>query len=204
MKKYLLLLLFFLLMPIYSVNAKVQALDLKETLSMEEIDLKYKDYTETSDQIIVYLFWGLGCNHCYNFVNYLNDIAEENGYMFKLRSYEVSQNIDNQTLKENAIKLFNIEAPGVPLIIIGESTFYGFSESTESKILKAIKNEYNSDKKYDMVEEMSKESHLNDNNAILVLGPIIAIILIYYIVKLIKKDDNIDESETENIQTNQK
>jgi len=111
--------------------------------------------------LIAFMFRGAGCSHCYDFLEYLNSIAKDYGYMFKLRSYEVYKNADNASLKEKVANFFDEKAPGVPYIIIGRSTFYGYSDKSADKVLEAIKSEYNTANSYDVFKEMEKSP--NDN-----------------------------------------
>ena len=188
-----LVILFLAIIAIFpsAVFAETQVLDLEDTLESENITPLFDDYEETDDQITIYFFRGQGCSHCYELLNFLNSIVDEYGYMFKLRSYEVWYNSDNSEIKDEVVKFFNIDAPGVPLLVIGESTFYGFSEDSEEKIITAIENEYNSEERNDVFEKMEeKEANKNENDALYILIPIAACVLIYVIVKQVKKKQN--------------
>lgn len=172
------------------VKADTQALNLNDTLIAEGIELEYSDYEENNKQVTVYLFRGAGCTHCYDFLTYLNSITKEYGNMFKLRSFEVYNNQDNATLKDKVAKYFKENADGVPYIIIGQNTFYGFSDKMENKVLKAIKSEYEAKEKFDVLDEMEKsESKKNPNDALYIIIPIIAIIIIIIIIYSAKKED---------------
>ena len=190
-KKFLILLvaLIIALCPIIA-RADTQTLNLNDTLIAEDITPEYEDYKETEEQVTIYLFRGAGCTHCYDFLTYLNSITKEYGNMFKLRSFEVYNNQDNAALKDKVAKFFKEEADGVPYIIIGENTFYGFSDDMKEKVLKSIKNEYNAEVKYDIFDEMDKnETKKNPNDALFLLIPITAIIIIVIIVRSAKKED---------------
>lgn len=190
-KKFLILLvaLIIALCPIIA-RADTQTLNLNDTLIAEDITPEYEDYKETEEQVTIYLFRGAGCTHCYDFLTYLNSITKEYGNMFKLRSFEVYNNQDNAALKDKVAKFFKEEADGVPYIIIGENTFYGFSDDMKEKVLKSIKNEYNAEVKYDIFDEMDKnETKKNPNDALFLLIPIVAIIIIVIIVRSAKKED---------------
>ena len=190
-KKFLILLvaLIIALCPIIA-RADTQTLNLNDTLIAEDITPEYEDYKETEEQVTIYLFRGAGCTHCYDFLTYLNSITKEYGNMFKLRSFEVYNNQDNAALKDKVAKFFKEEADGVPYIIIGENTFYGFSDDMKEKVLKSIKNEYNAEVKYDIFDEMDKnETKKNPNDALFLLIPIAAIIIIVIIVRSAKKED---------------
>ncbi len=188
-----LVILFLAIIAIFpsAVFAETQVLDLEDTLESESITPLFEDYEETDDQITIYFFRGQGCSHCYELLNFLNSIVDEYGYMFKLRSYEVWYNSDNSEIKDEVVKFFNLDASGVPLLVIGESTFYGFSEDSEEKIITAIENEYNSEERYDVFEKMEeKKANKNENDALYILIPIAACVLIYTIVKQVKKNQD--------------
>lgn len=190
-KKFLILLvaLIIALCPIIA-RADTHTLNLNDTLMAEDITPEYEDYKETEEQVTIYLFRGAGCTHCYDFLTYLNSITKEYGNMFKLRSFEVYNNQDNAALKDKVAKFFKEKADGVPYIIIGENTFYGFSDDMKEKVLKSIKNEYNAEVKYDIFDEMDKnETKKNPNDALFLLIPIAAIIIIVIIVRSAKKED---------------
>ena len=188
-----LVILFLAIIAIFpsAVFAETQVLDLEDTLESESITPLFEDYEETDDQITIYFFRGQGCSHCYELLNFLNSIVDEYGYMFKLRSYEVWYNSDNSEIKDEVVNFFNLDASGVPLLVIGESTFYGFSEESEEKIITAIENEYNSEERYDVFEKMEeKKANKNENDALYILIPIAACVLIYTIVKQVKKNQD--------------
>lgn len=171
------------------VSASTEVLDFKDTLASEGIELKYEDYKETDDQVKIYLFRSDGCIHCRDFLNFLNDNAKEIGNKFKLRSFEVS-NSDNQKVKEDVISYFSLTAPGTPLIVIGESTFYGFSvASSGEKVLKAINEEYEAKEKFDIIDALEeKKAKKNPNDALYILVPLVLVGVVIVVVNFVKKD----------------
>lgn len=171
----------------HNVEAKIQTMGLIETLKAEDISPLYKDYKETEEQITIYLFRSDGCQHCRDFLTYLNSISEEYGYMFKLQSYECSTNADNEKVKNQVANFFGETASGVPYIIIGESTFYGYRDETSDKILQAIKAEYEAKNKYDVFKEI--ENKRKRNTIFYISLPLIGTVIIFFIVKG-AKDEN--------------
>lgn len=164
MKKIIIVMLMFLLLFPVCIYAKPQALGLEDTLKDEGISIAFDGYSETEEQVIVYLFRGAGCIHCHDFLEFLNEFAKENGALFKLRSYEVYNNTDNNDLKKKIAEYFGDRAGGVPYIIIGDKTFYGYAKDDASTIEEAIKEAYQNSERYDVFEKM-------DNN----VEPVIAI-----------------------------
>ena len=188
MKKIFLIIAVFLSIFFTSnVYAKTEALDLKKTLEAEDIKLK-GDYSESDNQVVIYLFRGQGCSHCKDFLEYLNGIVEKQGKMFKLRSYEVWNNSDNNELKEKVVETLKIDATGVPLIVVGNDSFYGFDDSTPKKLEKTINSEYKKKKseRYDVIKDASElqkkeEKSKKSNSAIILLIPIVLIAIIIFL-----------------------
>lgn len=190
MRKYILILLCILsFVPILvqattsteeAMQTKVK--DLKETV--EDLDLTFKgtNYKETDDQVTVYLFRMQNCNHCHDAVSFFNDIVEEYGDKFKLRSFDISSVEANNNLYNRVINYLNIKE-GVPLILIGKSTFRGFPDSTKEKIKKAIDSNYENKTTYDIFEEIenSKEKKKKSASVIMFLFLGLASIIIVFI-----------------------
>lgn len=188
MKKILVLIISLCLLLPATVLADTQALDLKSTVESVGLTFKGEDYKETDEQVMVYLFRWTTCDHCHNAISYFNDLIPEHGDKFKMRSFETSANQDNDELKKKIAKFMDLEAPGVPLIIIGENSFYGFSDDTKDKILQAIDNVYNSTEKYDVFDEMEKDQKSNNNTAVIIIITIIAVAGIGLTVLFMKKN----------------
>lgn len=172
-----------LLFPI-SVYAETEATNLEDTLKAENIDYSFTDYEESDDQVTIYMFRGTGCSHCQDFLNFISEHVDTYGEKFKLRAYEVYQSSDNQKLKDEVVDYFSLDAPGVPLIVVGENTFYGFSDETGDKILEAIDNEYAADDKFDVFKEIEeKKNSKNQNDALIILIPVLIVLIIFFIKK---------------------
>lgn len=149
-----LLLLFGILMVPVNVFAKAEdyvSLGLKEACESERINFNHPDYEESKEKANIYLFRGAGCEHCYEFLTYLEAITEKYGKYFNLISYEVWQNENNSILMEKVAKKLNGEVGGVPYIIIGKQSWSGYSESLNEEIFQAIQTEYENKNKNDMV-----------------------------------------------------
>lgn len=160
MKKILLFLLVLVLMPatVFAAKSKYESKNLKEVLAEEEIDEEFSSYKETDDQVIIYLFRGQGCGYCRRFLQFLNEITDEYGKKFKLVSYEVWYNEENNNLMNEVGTFLNNVPQGVPYIIIGDKVFAGFAESYEEPIKEKIDEMYKTKKKdrYDVMEELEK------------------------------------------------
>ena len=165
-KKILLLLLVVALLPT-RVLAKsfiddYKTMNFVDTLKAEEMEIENKDYKETSDQAIIYMFRGQGCGYCRAFLEFLNSISTEYGKYFKLISFEVWNDSTNSALLNKVPLVTNEAAGGVPYIVIGEKVFAGYSEAYDDEIKAAIKAQYD-DPSYDLMEKL--DERLNGNTS---------------------------------------
>lgn len=130
---------------------------MKDTVIASGLELGNDEdkYTENDKQVTVYLFRSPTCNHCHDAIKFFDSIVEEYGNKFKMRSYDCQSNIDNNNLKKKVANFLEVDAPGVPLIVIGNSYFYGFEEAKIDKIKQAIDYEYAKEEKYDIIDEMN-------------------------------------------------
>ena len=157
-------------------------LNFKEALADEDMELINTNYKETDEQITIYLFRGKGCGYCKAYLEFMNSISEEYGQYFKIESYEVWNNTNNNKLMKEVANYLGEEANGVPFIIIGEQVFSGYSDTYNEKIKAAITDLYNTAKKdrYDVFEEMQK-SELSkgskNGNANIIVWNLVFIIL---------------------------
>lgn len=194
MKKILFSMMIFLLLPM-GVFASTQALDLNETLELMNLEKKYENYEESSDQVTLYLFMSQECNHCHELTEYLNELVSDHGSKFKLRAFECSKNADNNELHSKIVEFLELKNDegrykmGVPLLIIGKNTFYGFEESNKEKILTAIESEYKKKEKYDVIDALEeKKENKNPNDALYIIIPIVAVVIICFIIRLANKE----------------
>ncbi len=207
-KRFILFSILFLMILPSIVLAKTKVLNLKETLASESISANLSNYKETSDQVTIYLFRGNGCEHCENFLNYLSSIVDNYGKYFKLRSYEVWNNDDNQELMNKVGEYFNYDVTskefGVPFIIIGEETFSGFTDSKKTAILNAITEEYNANSKFDVLEELgitenNENGNCNNTNVIIWLVVLIVVSTTLIVFVNVRANKKINE-RLENIE----
>lgn len=127
---------------------------LEDALKEEEVKYNFKDYDENvNNKITIYLFYGSGCPHCQEFLEYVSkDLIKKYGDYFKIVTYEVWNNTDNARLMNEVANFMNDPTGAVPYIIIGDTTFSGYAKSMNSKIEAAIKKEYEKEKRYDVLE----------------------------------------------------
>lgn len=97
--------------------------------------------TKKEDGIInIYLFHGKECPHCAEEREWLKGIKEDYKKYIKVYYFEVWHDKDNQKVLAKVMKKYKIEKEGVPLTIIGDEYFLGFSETNASLMEGKIKH----------------------------------------------------------------
>ena len=187
----------------FKVFAQVEETNLQDTLTAENIKISDKTYKENDDQVTVYLFRGQGCGHCEELLNYLNTIIPKYKDKFKLKAYEVWYNEDNHKLQEKVAKSFNVDASGVPFLIIGKKTFIGFQESDKSKIVDAINKEYSAKKRYDIMKEINTKK-AKKNDALFVIIPVLIIGVVLYLTRSSEDDETVNVDKNDNSKSDEK
>jgi len=111
------------------------------------------DASSIKQKINAYLFWGEGCPHCAAAKTFFATIENKYKDCYELVDYEVYNNADNQAIKlAVAAELGYTEETGVPLIVIGEEHFLGYSAESDKAITDAILNSCSSDSYKDIVK----------------------------------------------------
>ena len=95
---------------------------------------------EEKNKINLYLFHGSTCPHCAEEKVWLEDIKTAYKKELNVYYYEVWDDMNNAQLMEKVKERLNIEKSGVPLTIIGEKYYVGYSKSIASSIENVIKN----------------------------------------------------------------
>ena len=172
---------------------KYNTLNFKEILAQENIKEEFKDYTETDDQITIYLFRGKGCGFCRAFLNFINSITNEYGQYFKVVSFEVWGDAENSDLLGRIADFMEVDAGGVPYIIIGDQVFPGYADTYDDGIKSAITTLYNAEEKYDVFEaynnaikEAKQEEFNKSTRPVIFNGVFVAIgvvIVCFYVKK---------------------
>lgn len=149
-----------LLLVVFPLNvfAEVETMGIVDACSAEGIEVDATDYVESTNKINIYLFRRDGCSHCQDFLTFLSSILPTYGKYFNLVSYEVYGNSDNASLMDKVASSFGTEADGVPYIIIGDKDFVGYASDYDDQIKAAILEQFNSNDRYDVMEELSNPS----------------------------------------------
>ncbi len=108
-----------------------------------------KDYEDRVAEIVnveveegkanLYLFFGQECPHCEAEREWLEDIKEEYKDSLNVYEFEVWHNNDNSNMMKEVKKDFGATKESVPFTVIGDSYYFGFSDSISSIIEGSIK-----------------------------------------------------------------
>jgi len=146
-----------------------------------------KKETETKDKVKVYLFWGNGCGYCEAAKEFFASIEEKYSKYYELVDYEVWYNKENNTLKENVANYLKDDVSGVPYIVIGDTTFGGYSSEYDEQIIEAIEDAYEDDDYVDVVAKVKSGDvePAKNYDTLIVIGIFVVIIggfgaLIYF------------------------
>lgn len=155
--------------------AKYNHLNFKEVLAAEEMEIENTEYTETDNQAVIYLFRGQGCAFCRKFLTFLNSISKDYGKYFKVVSFEVWYDQDNNALWQELPKITNVEARGVPYIIIGDKVFDGYAETYDEQIKTKIMEQYqkNSYDVFDKLANSSSDFKGFSNTAVIIINAVL-------------------------------
>lgn len=112
---------------------------------------------DPNSRIIVYFFWGKGCPHC----------EEEHKFLLRskhaqpaleIREYEVWHNRQNAGMMAAMLRAYGVQASGVPVTIIQDRVFSGFTAQTRGSIEKLI-NECRNVSCGDPSERLGRDAH---------------------------------------------
>lgn len=118
---------------------------------------------EEKEKVNVYLFYGNGCGYCEAAKQFFASIKEEYKEYYNLVEYEVWYVKENSQLMQDVASYLGKEVGGVPFIVIGETTFGGYSSEYDSDIIKAIKEEYENEDYVDIVAKV-KDGEVSTKN----------------------------------------
>jgi len=91
----------------------------------------------TSSNSIIYLFKGDGCPKCAEEENFLEALSKRVPNV-EIRAYEVWRHTGNAAMMQNLLKSRGVDAKGIPMTIVGDRIFYGFSSQVAEEIESAI------------------------------------------------------------------
>lgn len=99
---------------------------------------KIVNVEKDEEKINLYLFHGQDCPHCAEEKVWLEEIKDKYKKELNVYYYEVWYNAENATLMDQVISELDIKKNAVPLTVIGEKYYVGFSKSTASSIENVI------------------------------------------------------------------
>lgn len=103
----------------------------------------------------IYVFRGEGCPHCEKAISYLTKIkSSKYSHKINIITKEVWYNKTNQELYQKVVKKLNITQKGVPLTIIGDKYFIGFSEGTGEEMIETINETLSSSNSIDIIKDI--------------------------------------------------
>lgn len=117
------------------------------------------------------LFWGQGCPHCAKEKAFLETIQYEYRDKIIINYYEIYNNQSNSELFLAAVEKFNIDQPGVPLLIIDEDYIIGYgTDDTSGKEIVALINTHLNIPQITTVNDNEDVAGITDNSSDYVLN----------------------------------
>ena len=117
------LVLIILLMPFISLAISPDYHDVISSLGGVSVE---------EDKINLYLFYGEECPHCEKEREWLEKIKITYKDYINIYEFEIWHNEDNREIVSEVRKHFSISGTGVPLTIVGEKYYSGFSDAIKS------------------------------------------------------------------------
>lgn len=120
-------------------NLETSNQDNQEINDLENIEL---DIVHEENKVNIYFFWGNGCPHCEEEMQFFESIEKEYGKYYNLYKFEVWYNDENARLFNIFANAIGDNAQGVPYTIIGEHSFIGFGENYKEEFIKTIEEQH--------------------------------------------------------------
>ena len=89
---------------------------------------------QTKQDVSLYFFWGFGCPHCAKEKEFLSELIVKYPNL-QINRYEVYFNRKNQDLLKKVAEGLKISSLAVPLTIVGDQAFVGFSEGVSDNLI---------------------------------------------------------------------
>lgn len=94
------------------------------------------DVLQAKQKTNIYFFWGFGCPHCLKEKEFLNELAQKYPDL-EIKRYEIYFSVKNQKLLEKAAEKLGFDSLGVPLTIVGDEAFVGFSAGVNDHLIES-------------------------------------------------------------------
>jgi glutaredoxin len=108
------------------------------TTDYEDVAYKITGQSIEENKINIYLFHGEECPHCQEEIQWLKTIEEDYSDEVNIYYFEVWHDKDNAKMMENLKTSMNVSSEYVPFTVIGNKTFFGFSDTIKEKIQNQI------------------------------------------------------------------
>lgn len=97
--------------------------------SRKDESVKYMVPEINNEKLNVYFFWNYGCAYCDKEETYLKKLIAERDDI-NVYDYEISRSRDHVKLIQEVGKTLDLNISGVPITIIGDQSFIGFSDAS--------------------------------------------------------------------------
>ncbi|MBQ4032185.1 MAG: hypothetical protein II625_10560, partial [Bacilli bacterium] len=94
---------------------------------------------EKEEKVNLYLFHSADCSHCAAEIKWLSEIEDQYSEYLNVYKYEVTYDEANSKLMDQVVSKMKLSNQSLPLTIIGDKTFNGYSDTTASLIENQIK-----------------------------------------------------------------
>lgn len=129
----LLVVLFILFIGIFIIT-KLSTKEITFTLE----DMSLEEVTFKKDQVNLYLFYGDGCPHCEELIQYLNTLPNHLKKQVNLYTFEVWYTETSYQLLMDIGAALDVTPKNIPFLVIGDTYYEGFKKEEEKEIKKAI------------------------------------------------------------------
>ncbi len=126
-------------------NYAIEVLDFNDEIKQAVYDVDRANIGQ--NEVTLYLFYSSSCSHCHDEMTWLDSIVSNYEFLH-IEKYEASQ---NNSLYDKVLSQMGINERYVPLTIIGDYYYIGFSESKKADFIKKIED-YSKYKSCDMVQ----------------------------------------------------
>lgn len=169
--------------------------------------------TQAGEKVNFYIFYGSTCGYCQRLHEYVAELEKDPtiNYMFNVVDYEVWGDAENNRLMTEVAKDMDYDVTGVPVYVIGEQIFGGYSEERNDSIRKAIEDAYSNKDTKDMVSDIaaeilsgdrtSSESKKNKTVGFIILGvtAIVVVAILFSKNNTSYYDDEDDDDEDDEV-----
>lgn len=107
------------------------------------IEANLENVVKEDNKVNIYFFWGNGCPHCEDEIQFFEDIKKKYVNYYNLYTFETWYNEENAKLLYAFAKGMDDDVTKVPYTIIEDKSFVGFSEKYKSEFIREIEKQHN-------------------------------------------------------------